>query len=97
MNFATITGLIIAVTAVIGAFKLEGGHLGAIFLVAPMLIVIGGTLGATIVTTSMDTVKRVPKFLWLALHGWNRSYQGAIDTITIWIYNCYITVEIGSI
>jgi chemotaxis protein MotA len=81
MDFATITGLIIAVTAVIGAFKLEGGHLGAIFLVAPMLIVIGGTLGATIVTTSMDTVKRVPKFLWLALHGWNRSYQGAIDTI----------------
>lgn len=81
MDLATIFGLIVALGAVVGAFKLEGGHLNAIFLLAPMIIVIGGTLGATIVTTSIDTVKRVPKYLWLALAGDEFSYAYAIDRI----------------
>jgi chemotaxis protein MotA len=81
MDLATILGIIVALGAVVGAFKLEGGHLGAIFLIAPMMIVIGGTLGATIITTSIDTVKRVPRYFWLAVHGAGHSYQEAIDRI----------------
>jgi len=66
MDLATIFGLILSLGAIVGAFTLEGGDLNSIFLFPPMLIVIGGTMGATIVTTSMDTVLQVPKFLRLA-------------------------------
>lgn len=81
MDFATIIGLIIALAAIGGSFVLEGGHLGSIFLVAPMLIVIGGTLGATTVTTSMDTVLKVPTFLRLAFSGKSRDFNRTITAI----------------
>ena len=66
MDLATIFGLILSLGAIGGAFTLEGGKLGSILGLAPMVIVIGGTLGATIVTTSVDTVRNVPSYLWLA-------------------------------
>lgn len=69
MDFATIVGLVLALGAVVGAFQMEGGQLDAIFLSAPMLIVIGGTIGATAVTTSFDTLIRVPQYLRLAFAG----------------------------
>ena len=81
MDLATIVGLIVALGAVVGAFKLEGGALSALFLASPMLIVIGGALGATIVTTSIGTVKQVPKYFRLAFSGSSRSYRAAIDYI----------------
>jgi chemotaxis protein MotA len=81
MDLATIVGLIVAVGAILGAFRLEGGNLSAIFLLAPMMIVIGGTLGATVVTTSMKTVRQVPAFLMLAIRGRSRNYQEAIELI----------------
>jgi len=62
-------------------YKLEGGHFDAVFLTAPMILVIGGTLGATIITTSVDTVKQVPRYLLLAFRGVRPSYGAAIDRI----------------
>jgi len=81
MDFATIIGLALAFGAVVGAFKLEGGDLTAIFLTAPMLIVIGGTLGATIITTSIHTVIRVPNLLRLAFRSTSRSLSDTINAI----------------
>jgi chemotaxis protein MotA len=69
MDIATIGGLIVGVGAVIVAFVAEGGHLGTIVQGPAMLIVIGGTIGATVVTTSLRTVLQVPTFLRLALKG----------------------------
>jgi chemotaxis protein MotA len=67
MDIATIIGLLTSVGAIGLAYSMEGGNLDAVFLTAPILIVMGGTLGATTVTTSIDTVIRVPKFLKVAL------------------------------
>jgi chemotaxis protein MotA len=82
MDFATVIGLLIAVGAISGAFTLEGGSMSAIFLTAPMLIVIGGTLGATIVTTSMETVRQVPGYLRRALSSHNTRFTDTIEHIT---------------
>ncbi|RME23776.1 MAG: motility protein A [Candidatus Zixiibacteriota bacterium] len=81
MDFATVLGLVMAVGAVLGAYKLEGGALDTIFLTAPMLIVIGGTLGATVITTSMRTVLRVPHYLRLAFFGREHSLVGSINRL----------------
>ncbi len=79
MDFATIIGLIVAVGAIVGAFTLEGGQMESIFGFAPMLIVIGGTLGATIITTSVGTVARVPTFLWLAFSNRHHNTANVIE------------------
>ncbi|MEE8577360.1 MAG: motility-associated protein, partial [candidate division Zixibacteria bacterium] len=81
MDLATIFGLILAVGAIAGAFSLEGGRLEAIFLAGPMLIVIGGTLGATIITTSIGTVRRVPRYLKLALTGNTHNALASVNQI----------------
>jgi len=66
MDLATIGGLILGIGAVIVSFVMEGGHLGAIVQPPAMLIVIGGTIGATVITTSMRTLIRIPQYLKLA-------------------------------
>ncbi|HKK20137.1 MAG TPA: flagellar motor protein [candidate division Zixibacteria bacterium] len=81
MDFATILGLLVAIGAITGSFVIEGGHLDSVFLLAPMTIVIGGTLGATMVTTSMQTVLRVPTFLRLAFSGVDTRVQDTIDEL----------------
>jgi len=78
MDFATIIGLFVALGAIGGSFALEGGTVDSIFLAAPMMIVIGGTLGATTITTSMRTVLKVPTFLRLAFTNGSRSFAATI-------------------
>lgn len=76
MDFATILGLLMAVGAITGGYIIEGGTLSSVFLLAPLLIVVGGTLGASIITTSMQTVLKVPQYLKLAFFG-KRDYQSS--------------------
>jgi chemotaxis protein MotA len=81
MDLATIFGLVLSIGAIAGAYSLEGGSIESVFLFGPMLIVIGGTLGATIVTTSVDTVYQVPRFLQLAFAGRRHRADEVIDTL----------------
>jgi chemotaxis protein MotA len=81
MDFATILGLATALATITGAYALEGGKLDSVFLTSPMLIVIGGTLGATMITTSFRTVLHVPKFLRLAFFGRSYSSQETINRL----------------
>ncbi len=69
MDFATIGGLIIGIGAVIVSFLMEGGHMGAILHAPAMIVVIGGTIGASFITTSIKTILRIPSYLRLALFG----------------------------
>jgi chemotaxis protein MotA len=81
MDIATIGGLILGLSAVAVGFVLEGGHLGAIFQLPAMLLVIGGTLGASMVTTSFATFRSIPRYLAIALRGKPCHPQHAIDRI----------------
>ena len=81
MDLATILGLFVAVAAIGGAYTLEGGTVESIFLLAPLMIVVGGTLGATTITTSMDTVRLIPTYLRLAFLGRPRDLRLTIDTM----------------
>ena len=81
MDLATILGLAVAVGAIGGAFMLEGGTLDAIFLTAPIIIVVGGTLGATTISTSMATVVRVPTYIRLALSRPRHAFDETIERI----------------
>jgi chemotaxis protein MotA len=81
MDIATIGGLILGIGAVIVSFIMEGGHLSAIIQPPAMLIVIGGTIGASIVTTSFRTLMTVPQYLKFAFTGKSPNPVGTINTI----------------
>ena len=81
MDIATLMGLVLAVGAIGGAFLLEGGNADALFLTAPLLIVLGGTLGATTITTSIQTVLQVPAFLRIAFFGSSHPSNITIEKI----------------
>ncbi len=82
MDLATLIGLIVAFGAVGGGFLMEGGSLDALVLLPPIIIVVGGTLGATMVTTSFGTVVRAPLYLRLAFFSKAPNRAATIDQIT---------------
>ena len=69
MDIATIAGLILGISSIVLSFILEGGHLGSVVQLPALMIVIGGTLGASMVTTSMPTIQQIPVYIKIALFG----------------------------
>lgn len=57
IDFATIGGLVLAVGAILGGLIMEGGQLKDVAQVTAALIVLGGTLGAVLVTTPQHALK----------------------------------------
>lgn len=53
MDVLSIIGLILGMTAILGGNALEGGHLDALFNGPALVIVVGGTLGASLLQTPM--------------------------------------------
>lgn len=56
MDIASITGILIGAVAIIGAQMLESNSISTIIQPSAALVVIGGTLGATLLNFSMPTV-----------------------------------------
>ncbi len=81
MDIATIGGLILGFSAVVTGFVLEGGHLSSVFQFPAMLLVIGGTLGASMVTTSFSTLTHIPQYLRIAMFGRTPNPLDTIDRI----------------
>ncbi len=81
MDLATFIGIVVAFGAVGGSFLLEGGQPDSLFLFPPLLIVVGGTLGATTITTSMQTVLQIPHYLKVAAFGKTRPFNESIDAL----------------
>jgi chemotaxis protein MotA len=81
MDIATIAGLIVGIGAVLVSFVMEGGHLSSIFQLPAIMIVIGGTIGASIITTSFKTISNIPNLLKLALFSKQADPLRTIDRI----------------
>jgi chemotaxis protein MotA len=81
MDIATIGGLILGVAAIAVGFVLEGGHLSSVFQGPALMIVIGGTLGASMVTTSFQTLMEIPRYMKIAMFGKTPDPMGTIEQI----------------
>ena len=57
MDIASIIGLFLGIAAIVGGAFLEGLHLGSIAQPTAALIVLGGTIGATVLSFPLKTVK----------------------------------------
>jgi chemotaxis protein MotA len=81
MDIATIAGLIVGIGAIIVSFLMEGGKLASVFQLPAVMIVVFGTLGAGMITTSISTVMAIPTYLRIALFGRSDDVSGTIDYI----------------
>ncbi|MGI9952976.1 motility protein A [Moorellaceae bacterium AZ2] len=73
MDLLVLVGMAIGFGCLLLAFALEGGEMVALLGVSPFLIVIGGTVGATLIGLSPDELRTLPGLLRVALT--NRKYN----------------------
>jgi chemotaxis protein MotA len=62
-DFATLGGLLLAAGGILGGLVIEGGRLTDIAQLTALMIVLGGTIGAVMVTTPLKTLLRAAKCL----------------------------------
>jgi chemotaxis protein MotA len=62
-DIATVVGLLVAALGIIGGLVLEGGKVTDITQVTALMIVLGGTIGAVMVTTPLSVLIRAAKSL----------------------------------
>ncbi len=62
MDLATLIGLLIGLGGLAGGFLLEGGHAGMLWVHTAFIIVIGGTIGATVISYTGDELKTMGSF-----------------------------------
>lgn len=67
MDPATLGGIGLALGAIVISLILEGGSIGDMFLLPPMILVIFGTIGAAVAGSIFKDVMRLPKALIRAL------------------------------
>lgn len=67
MRNSTLIGLLLGFTAIFGAFLLEGGAFSALFVLPALIIVLGGTLAAAIIGSSLQHIARIPQLIALAM------------------------------
>ncbi len=66
MDVGVLVGLIVALVGVIGGNIVEGGKVSALFNISAMMIIFGGTIGATMVSVGMGQFMRMPKLIGAA-------------------------------
>lgn len=63
MDPSTLIGIGLALGALLASIVMEGGDIGSMFLIPPMILVFGGTIGAAVAGTLMHEAKTMPKSL----------------------------------
>jgi chemotaxis protein MotA len=81
MDLATLIGLGLAFGGVIVGFLLEGGELHALVSVSSMVIVFGGSLGATMIGSTMKTIMNVPRLMMIAITSSHLDELSAVQII----------------
>ena len=80
-DIATLGGLLLAAGGILGGLVIEGGKLTDIAQVTALMIVLGGTIGAVMVTTPLKTLIKAAKCLGSVFFEHAQSPQQIIDEI----------------
>ncbi|KAA8694753.1 flagellar motor protein [Pseudomonas syringae pv. tagetis] len=84
MDVLSLIGLILAFVAIIGGNFLEGGHLGALLNGPAALIVLGGTLGASLLQSPMSAFMRAMKIIRWIIFPPRIDLPGGVDRVIGW-------------
>ncbi|TDY44510.1 chemotaxis protein MotA [Alicyclobacillus sacchari] len=81
MDLATILGLVIAVVGLVGGYVMDKGALGALIQPPAMLIVFGGTIGATLLSNKMKSFTSIIRYLRIAFMSPKRDPRETIEQL----------------
>jgi chemotaxis protein MotA len=81
VDLTTILGIVLGIAGLVGGFMWDGGHLGSLIVPSAMLIVFGGTFGATAAGFPGSVLKELPKALAIAFKQQKRDPVVIIDEI----------------
>lgn len=84
MDPLSLIGLLLGLGALIGGNYLEGGHLSALVNVPAAIIVLGGTTGAALIQTSLDSFKRALQLLRWVLFPPRIKLEDGIKKVIRW-------------
>ena len=81
LDLSTVGGLLVAASGILGGLLLEGGRFSDVAQLTAGMIVLGGTVGAVMITTPLtlllDGVKKLPSLLWDS----TLATEGVVDEI----------------
>lgn len=63
LDFATVAGMVVGIGAILGGLVLEGGQIKDVAQITAAIIVLGGTMGAVMISTPMKVLKGAMKRL----------------------------------
>jgi chemotaxis protein MotA len=81
MDPALIIGLVMALVGIVGSLVMEGGDLGSMFLIPPMMLVFLGTIGASAAGGVLGDLKAFPKNMIYAFKAKAPSPDQAVETL----------------
>jgi chemotaxis protein MotA len=81
MKASSAIGLAIAVGGLFMGATMEGAPVMAVLSPSAMMIVLGGTLGVTIVGTSLDRIKAIPKLVMKVFSAEAHDLRGRVDQL----------------
>ncbi|PHS70577.1 MAG: flagellar motor protein [Methylophaga sp.] len=84
MDILSLLGLIIGFGAIIGGQMLDGGHINTIINAVAILIVLGGTLGAVMLQTPLNTFLRALQLLKWVFIPPKQSPETTLEKILDW-------------
>ena len=82
MDISVLGGLILAVAAILGSDLINGGNIGALINPAALLLIVGGTLGATAISSRMDDLVGAPKAVMSAFRPKRLALDVLIERLT---------------
>jgi chemotaxis protein MotA len=81
MKASSAIGLAIAIGGLFMGATMEGAPVMAVLSPSAMMIVLGGTLGVTIIGTSMDRIKAIPKLVMKVFSAEVHDLRGRVDQL----------------
>ncbi len=84
MDILSIIGIVLGFAAILGGNFLEGGHLASLINLPALLIVLGGTLGATLLHFPPKIIFHSLKISWLIVRPRKLLLDKKIDKVVKW-------------
>ena len=81
MKASTAIGIGLACVGLLMGAMMEGSQIGSFIDPPAILIVFGGTLGATLASTSLESIKRIPSLYKRAMSAEHHDLSGRVDLL----------------
>ncbi len=83
MDIATISGLVLAITVIVVALIMDGGSPAELFAhPSAIILIFGGSLGATVITSPMKVVLTLPRVIMQAFTSAGFDAKGTIELLS---------------